>query len=305
MSAIGAVLVFYQIDQFYVSVILHLSMSVVYFGYAVFVFWAIDTYFNKRKYFAYLVLYLSSSCLTAFLCTLIESGDPPKVGFSGNLIGVFFLSGFAVILRYARQKIGRRVELQEYKEALQEAEIKLLKEQLNPHFLFNTLNNIQYHCLVDPPKASEMLMQLSDLLRYQLDSVRSGDVKLDEELRFISHYIEFEKRRIPDNVQLEYKTEIEESEYFISPGIIITLVENAFKHFYRDTPFPYIHISLSRKKNVLAIRTENSFLPGNRNYQGASMMNLRKRLDFIYGDRYTLNITERDHQVSIDLTITL
>jgi len=305
ISTLGAVLAFNKTDQFYISVIVHLSMATLYFLYAVFVFWLSDKYFNKRNYVNFFLFYFLASCLIAFFCSLTELRENYIIGFSGNLIGVFFVSGFALILRYSKHKIDRRVELQEYKAALQQAEIKLLKEQLNPHFLFNTLNSIHYNCLVQPQKASEMIMQLSDLLRYQLDTVRNLDVKLDDEVGFINNYIEFEKNRIPENVQFDYENNIEKSEYRITPSVLITLVENAFKHFTRDIQNPFIHIHLSRTKNIFCLKTVNSFVSKNSNLNGTSMKNLIQRLEFMYENRYSLEILEDQSQISITLTIEL
>jgi sensor histidine kinase YesM len=295
-------------DTISVAVIVHLSVAPLYYLYALCFFYLSDMYFNRRRYILFLVLatvlILCSSLLITGITMHYDKGSF-AFGFTGNLIGVILVAGAASILRYSKQKINRTVELQQYKAAHAEAEMKLLKQQLNPHFLFNTLNSIYLRCMDNSAGAGEMILQLSDMLRYQLDTGLKDRVRLQEELDFIDNYIYFEQNRLVRSMQVQYHKQIDEPQIQIAPHLIITLIENTFKHASRSGEGDFIDIRLQLVQSVLTLETRNNCLPAKGTSPGIGLQNLRQRLMFLYEGRHVLRTFVQQNTFIAQLEIRL
>jgi hypothetical protein len=175
----------------------------------------------------------------------------------------------------------------------QAQELKSLKSQLNPHFLFNTLNAL--YALIDqsPEKAQEAVHRLSGLLRYVLYE-NNAEVRVADELKFIDNYVKLMKMRLGDNITLNVTLDAGDcAERHIAPLIFISPVENAFKHANRVTEDSHIDIAIIASDDTINCMIINSFNPEAENHDenraGIGHENLRRRLNLIYGDRATLN----------------
>ena len=191
-----------------------------------------------------------------------------------------------------------------------EAELKNLKSQLNPHFLFNTLNNIYSLISFSPERAQGAVHELSKLLRYVLYENNQHFVPLEKELDFLRNYIELMRIRLPEQVKLETRIESgEASSALIAPLLFISLIENAFKHgvSYSNPSFIHIQIMAADRYN-LTCEITNSFFPKSdqdKSGSGIGLSNLRKRLELLYPGRYVLECGQEGSLFRAVLRLTL
>ena len=172
-----------------------------------------------------------------------------------------------------------------------EAELQNLKSQLNPHFLFNTLNNIYSLIQLDPDRAQQTVHDLSRLLRYVLYDSSRPTVPLKAEMDFLGNYIELMRIRLPRHVRLDVSLPENPSHTLVAPLLFISLVENAFKHGVSNDRPSFIDIDIREEEGVLACRIENSFFPkseADRSGSGIGLANLCRRLEMIYPGRYEM-----------------
>lgn len=190
-----------------------------------------------------------------------------------------------------------------------EEELQNLKSQLNPHFLFNTLNTIYALIAVSPDKAQQAVHELSRLLRYVLYE-NPATVTLSQELAFIDNYIRLMKLRIGGRVRLDVRLDAGDcGEMAIAPLIFITLVENVFKHGNTGTDDAVIGISITACDGVVCCRTCNrvgdAVTCNLEKRSGIGVANLRRRLELLYGDKARLESCEADGMYNVELTIDL
>jgi len=192
-----------------------------------------------------------------------------------------------------------------------QSELRFLQNQLSPHFLFNTLNNMYGLSLTQHEKVPGLLLKLSDLLRYSVYEAKELHVPLKNELAYIKDYIEFEKIRVGD--KLELNTSFEEPvdpAITIAPLLLIVFIENAFKHSKNTTEQKiYINITLKTWANSILFSVRNSS-SGNANNNkllnensGFGLENVTKRLDLLYKDKYDLKIEEQDSYYDVMLQL--
>jgi two-component system LytT family sensor kinase len=203
----------------------------------------------------------------------------------------------------------RRQQLLE-KEKL-ETELKFLRSQFNPHFLFNTINSIFFLIHKNPVMASNSLAKFSDLLRYQLYECNESQIPLQNEVAYLESFIELEKLR--HNKTLEITTEIErQAMQFlgIAPFVLITFTENAFKHVsdHKDKPnWIRLHLGLNGSQLKFKIANSVSSVKSTEivNYGGIGLRNVKRRLDLIYPDQYQLNIQNNQNSFEVELNLAL
>ncbi len=216
-----------------------------------------------------------------------------------------FIYSFVVITALAIKVIGRwqkaENERKELEKVSTEAELQNLKSQLNPHFLFNTLNNLYSLIYIDSEKAQEVVHELSRLLRYVLYDSSKPNVSFKEEVEFVSNYIELMKIRQPNNVTVSVSLPQSPSPINIAPLLFISLIENAFKHGVCNEKPSHIDIEITQKNNSVKCKISNSYFPKNnesdKSGSGIGLVNLKKRLDVIYPNNYIFKkeIVEGDY----------
>jgi LytS/YehU family sensor histidine kinase len=185
-------------------------------------------------------------------------------------------------------------------------ELDLLKSKLNPHFLFNTLNNIDSLIQNDPEKASSSLIRLSEMMRYLTYETTSEFVELEREVEYISNLIELYRMRIksPDDIRFEVNVDMNT---LISPALFIPLIENAFKFVRFRNMKPSLNISLTSEVGIIVFEISNYYdkdavINGNK-HSGFGITNLKRRLELVYPERHQLKITNDDQQFHVNLTI--
>lgn len=236
--------------------------------------------------------------------SLFESGSLPSTAASMTL---------AMSIKLTKNWIQtkRREQLLE-KEKL-ETELKFLRAQFNPHFLFNTINSIFVLIHKNPKKASESLATFSELLRYQLYECNEHQIPLAKEFAYLENFIELQKLRQDGNV--ETKIHIERSisqDLSIAPFIIMPFVENAFKHVSQQrNSANWISMKFQLEHTQLQMEVTNTVPPKNQvandavSYHGIGLKNVKRRLELIYHDRYELNIIQDADQFKVTLSLDL
>ena len=191
-----------------------------------------------------------------------------------------------------------------------EAEIALLKSQINPHFLLNTLNNLYGIALIQPEKTPEALLKLSNMVKYVLYECANQTVPLDRDLDFVKNYLALQRLRLPPNVNLSVEMPENTPENRIEPMILIPFIENAFKHGLTTRQPCDISISIKTDQRRLVLRVENQDFsenqsPANPGESGIGLANTRQRLEQSYPSQHQLTIEHNGKKHRIDLTIEL
>ena len=215
---------------------------------------------------------------------------PQYVFFFRDVTSLVFAVCISVAIRVSRRLQESEAARREAVKSRTEAELKNLRNQLNPHFLLNTLNNIYALISFDADKAQQAVQELSKLLRYVLYDNQSLFVPLSKEADFIRNYIELMRIRIPTQVSLEARFDIQPgSQTPIAPLLFISLIENAFKHGISLTEPSFIHICLSEDATSVCCRIVNSNHPKSRSDKSGSGIGLQQvsqRLELLYPGHY-------------------
>ena len=248
---------------------------------------------------------IGASFLNHFLGGLIGATLTMLIFGYFSIIVIFYFVPFALAfpivhsVQYARKFLRelRETELREEKlKALAaEAELKALKAQINPHFLFNTLNTIAHLIRTDPPKAERMVEKLAEIFRYALFGFEKEVVPLQEELAFIEDYLDLEKERFGDRLQVKRSVAPDTQAIMVPPLILQPLVENTLKHAQGPKGEVELELATSLDEEFLeiVIKDQGPGMPthvSTRGSQGIGLHNVRERLEKIYGQGYGLEI---------------
>lgn len=217
---------------------------------------------------------------------------PPRWLFSlRDAFGTTFFIALSAVMLISKKWNNLETARRDAERSRTEAELKNLRNQLNPHFLLNTLNNIYALISFDTPKAQQAVQELSKLLRYMLYDNQLSFVSLGKEADFIRNYIELMRIRLSANVSLETEINIEsDSSTLIAPLIFISLIENAFKHGISPTEPSHIHIRLSEKEDRVVCDIINSNFPKSykdKSGSGIGLAQVCKRLNLLYPGSHT------------------
>jgi LytS/YehU family sensor histidine kinase len=188
-------------------------------------------------------------------------------------------------------------------------ELKFLKSQINPHFLFNALNNIYAMSMMKSKDAPKMILKLSDILRYNLYDGIQDRVPIEKEMRYIENYVSFQKLKDENIRNIAVDFEGVDGNVMIAPLILIPFVENSFKHSkIEDVSKGWINIDLKTRDDKIIFKVTNS-VPETEFKKdtsgGIGLENVKRRLELIYPQRYNLVLTEDGKQFSVTLTILL
>ena len=275
----------------------------------------------RKKYFLFVLTIIVIVTLFGYIQFLLQDWTPepfftkasPLVKTGGGFSGMVkmqqstgaYIRAILNILVYLLLGIGyaymkdwfikdRRAQILEKEKT--KAELALLRYQLNPHFLFNTINDIYYLAIIKSEKTADAILKVSDLLRYVLDH-KSETVLLEKELNHLQQFLKLQQFRFPDQV-VEVNLDIQDniSQYEIAPLLLSTFAENAFKHGEPGTEEIPVKISISVKDRVLNYSVINKI---NRQMDrdattGIGLNNLKKRISLLYEGKYSLNIKEEN-----------
>ena len=242
--------------------------------------------------------------LTERIPDLLPSGNGDPFDLLNGVIGLLVITATfpLILIRQWYQKNARITMLEQQKT---EAELAMLKQQVNPHFFLNTLNNLYALSLNESDQTPEMIMKLSELMRYVLYQGNREKVKLDEEITCIEDYLKLQKMRVHQSLDLTFAKEITDPALEIPPLLLIVLVENAFKHGIEpDDEAGYIRLNLTAGDHHLHFVCENSVPePIEDKTAGIGLENLRRRLELRFPDRHDLQFVQNTDSFKAELNI--
>lgn len=216
---------------------------------------------------------------------------PGWLFFARDMLSLVFTIGLSAAIRISGRWSEAEAARKEAERSRTEAELKNLRNQLNPHFLLNTLNNIYALIAFDTEKAQQAVQELSKLLRYVLYDNQQTHVPLSKEVEFIRNYIELMRIRLSPHVEMKTRFDIRpDSQTAIAPLIFISLIENAFKHGISPVNPSFIHISILETEREVVCKIKNSNHPKNRTDKSGSGIGLEqvsRRLEILYPNAYT------------------
>lgn len=281
-------------------------------------YWQVPRFLKQKRFlFFAFTLFLTSFMLSAGFKAVIyfQSGYDQQFLNLPSYLTKTLMFYMPALMIYAYQTERQR---QEEKERLlrvekekSDAELKYLKAQLNPHFLFNTLNNLYSFVVNQSPKAADMVLQLSEILDYVLYKSQADFVNIEEEIKCIENYIALEQTRYGERLKVSLRKPKKMDQYKIAPLLLLSIVENAFKHGASGTiSEPEIRIGFEQSERKLHFSTWNT---KDLQHQGAKtddykeaigLENIRRQLNLLYYENYELTIEEDDNYFNLELVIT-
>lgn len=283
----------------------------------------------KKKYFSFIVSLLISAFVFSVIArlsiiyiaepfirtdfeqeTLLEILSDPYylVTVYVPVVYSFTLIMFIIKIIKGHQKEKQQLNILQKEKAT--TELNFLKAQIHPHFLFNTLNNLYALTIDKSDLAPEVVIKLSEILDYMIYECADPKVSVHKVQTLIQHYIDLEKLRYGDQLDLAFECDIDHEDTEIAPLILLPLVENAFKHgASKDLDAPTVHISLRVVKGVLhftIFNTKSTVVASQKTHKkGIGSSNIKRRLDLIYPDAHTLQIDEKNDSYFVALDIHL
>ena len=280
-------------------------------------------YYRRRRWLFFLINALAIGAIAwRFLSVdpqaimdAIPNEEMKKTAISGYYASTAFfllvyiaMACLALLVHHTIRSQEVKRQLAEEKQKRTEAELEWLKNQLNPHFFFNTLNNISSLIDIDAVRAQDAIAQLSDLLRYAMYETRKETVALESEVEFMQNYIELMKLRCNEKTAVHAWFTVANPTTRIAPLLFISLIENAFKHGVSSGRDSRIDISLTADNRLLTFVCDNTNYPKdsqNRSGSGIGIENTKRRLALIYQNQYTWEQTIADNIYHLKITIPL
>ncbi len=290
-------------------------MVIVYFNY----WYLIPRYLSEKRFLVYLALLL----LTAVVIMPIEmvclywniaGNDNLDAQLelltkkSGHFIFLFLTLVVSTLLKITKEWLLQQAVQKDLENKNLQSELSFLKSQINPHFLFNTLNSLYALTLKKSDKAPELVLQLSDMMRYMLYKSNEKEVPLEQEIRYIENYLALERTRYGDKARIEFDYVGEPaSQYRIAPLLFITFLENSFKHgLSQSIEHGFVECFIYTENGVIDYTLQNSKTTERDDHYfqgGIGLVNVKRRLELIYPKRYQLDIHETEDTYIVNLKI--
>ena len=290
-----------------------LLIVIFYLNYYVF----IPRFLFTKRYIIYALILIGFFFLmiksVGLILTLLQHNPPPRMENDDAARGMFSLLFTNLFLMYVTvffSSIALRMmsRWQQTEEERFNAQLSYMTSQINPHFLFNTLNSIYGLTIVEAPKAADMVGKLSEMMRYTLDSSRNEMVPLSEELDYLKGYIDLQKVRLDENVLLEVSIEEDGFGHQIAPLILLPFIENAFKYGVNAEQNSNIKIHIKTdEKNLKFTAFNNKVDVDSQNLKktGFGIENTQKRLELIYPEKHELELIENEYDFTVKLQLQL
>ncbi|MGY3088877.1 two-component system LytT family sensor kinase [Hymenobacter sp. UYAg731] len=220
---------------------------------------------------------------------------------------MFFASPMIVLsaaVWSAQAALFRERENRQLREEKRAAEVAFLKTQINPHFLYNTLNMLFSMAYPMAKPVANAILKLSELMRYMLHDTPDGQVDLEKEIEYLHNYLALYRLRFPDNFHVDFTVTGEPAGHRVAPLVLIPFVENAIKHGVLDDPENPVHIRLTIEGEQLRFEVENQRNDDNKDATtGIGLPNLRRRLELLYPERHALRVAAAAGQFTTSLQL--
>jgi two-component system LytT family sensor kinase len=315
----------HRLYQFYVHTFS--AVFIFYLGYL----WLVPSFFLQDRKILYLILLIGIILTTYGITSFINDtllNDPIRdarflenykkvtgenvpsfriFGFFNHIVASILISGFAMGLAVMEKLKENEKKQKELEKEKLNSELAFLKNQVSPHFFFNTLNNIYSLIGIDGPTAQDSVLKLSKLMRYLLYESEHGETQMSHEIDFMNNYIDLMKLRLSSKVALQIDLPTDYPDFTIPPLLFVPFVENAFKHgvSYRDRSFIIIQMKIEDEK--IDFISENSI--GNAvqtediKHSGIGLENVRKRLNLLFPGKHHLKIESNETVFRVELSI--
>lgn len=293
----------------HIPILLFSSILLIAFFYINYLYLFPNLYLQKRK-LGYLLSIIASFfiifCISIFFIGIINPPPPgpPHFPFPFALntslrfvIILFFSCGISIFFRW------KRLEEEKMK-----AEVSYLRAQINPHFLFNTLNSIYSLAVKKSDYTSEAIVKLSNMMRYVISETNHDYVSLEEELNYINSYIDLQKLRLTSKITIDTNISSHSYGLRIAPLLLIPFIENAFKHGVNTEEHGYIKINIDVNMRELHLYSENKKVQIQKHISegsGLGIENSKQRLQLLYPQNHLLAISDSEEKFCVDLKITL
>jgi len=282
------------------------------------IFWLIPRFLKKRRFLFFIILEIANILLFILLnyytSLVIEAVNPNFISeFVAEFILVTIFLIITTLLTFTRDSMALQdaeIRMKEIERQKIEAELRALKSQVNPHFFFNTLNSLYSLSLDKSDMTPEMILKLSDLMRYLIYETRDDMVPISKQLDFLRSYVYLERLRCPKNLDVRFDIRGDHLETPADPLLFLAFIENAFKHGLKTTgkmAFIKIFFDLSHAGKIY-FSIENNHDPKVKDIkvnEGFGLINTKKRLELLYPGRYELNIEDDNDIFRVKLQITM
>jgi two-component system LytT family sensor kinase len=277
---------------------------------------------KRKKYWLYLFSFLLVIVVTTLIKTAIAVLNPEDMLQYGSgkdrhqisvniyAVGHVFIAGFFLVSSciikfsvdwFSNESVQRNLESEK-----KDMELQFLKSQLNPHFLFNSLNNIYSLAYQKSDKTADAILKLSEIMRYMIYESNDSWVALNKEVEYVQSFVELQKLRFKDGASVEIKINGEIDGQQIVPLILISFVENAFKHGVANDPADPIRINIISNQKILHFSVSNKKNKTNKDAMGGvGLNNVERRLQLLYPERYKLNIVNSATHYTTELMLDL
>ena len=283
-------------------------------------FYLLPRFLKHKQFGRYILEILPPLVLTIafhiYLKRLIYAGMPGRGGFlySDKFIiqhtsSVIFIVIFIGMLRFAEDWFQLEARKKEIENEKLTAELRFLKAQINPHFLFNTLNNLYYLAFTQSPNTTVVIDKLSQMMRYMIYDSNHPKVPLKKEIEYMENYISLEQLRLDNQVPISLEVSGDTAPVLVEPFLFITFLENAFKHGVSNSAensWVKARIQVVDKHCIYTV--ENSVIPPKESHEGKSgigLQNLQRRLELSYPGQHILQIEETPEKYHVELTLEL
>jgi len=278
----------------------------------------IPRFLIQKKYVRYILSIFVFSCVWGTIGIYLEQwmdqhiflDEPEPIDkiYPGILIVIFlFLASTLVHLSY--RWFLQQNKITKIQNDRLNIELSLLRSQINPHFFFNTLNNLYSLSLEQSSKTSGVILKLSEMMRYAIYECKADQVTIKQEIKYLENYISLQQIRLENRGNIEFSREVENEEAQIAPMLFIVLLENAFKHgIEKMTEGAYVKLDLNVEKQVVVFLIENNYEEGSseeKGLPGVGLANIQRRLALIYPDKYQLELTDSQGVFKVVLKISL
>lgn len=298
-----------QIEVSQVVFYIHLAIHANVIGY-----YLIPKFLYPKKYLAFGLSILASLAIAMFVEELVlekiyfpDTRGTKFLGVFYTLMSIVPVVSVLVGFKFAWNLIKSQKEIDSLKILVRESELAFLKSQINPHFLFNTMNNLYAHAIENSPKTPQIILDLSAVLRYMLYDCKAERVSISQEVKHLEEFVKISKMQIENRGNASFKHGISEGQYELAPLILIVFIENAFKHSTSSLADD-IKITIDLKvdsKGILTFHCINNFAKEHTQTAGGiGMENVRKRLNLIYPDQHSLEIRQ-DQVPSYEIFLTI